>query len=344
MKKTITATALAATLLCAAPGATAQSASSLDKGSGGSVPALSSSKGQAYPVKAIRVISGFPPGSGADITARVIGARLGEALGQQIVVDNRPGAASNIAAGLAAKSLPDGYTLFIGTVANTINATLYSNLPFDFARDFAPVALTTAAPNVLVLHPSVPAKSVKELIALAKSRPGRLNFASAGTGTAPHLSGELFNAMAGVRMVHIPYKGSPPAVTDLLAGEVALMFSPSSTVLPHVKTGRLRALAVTTAARLPSLPELPTVAESGLKGYETITWFGFVAPARTPPPVVTRLNAEIVKVLALPEVRNLFASQGIETLGGTPDHFASYIRDEIAKWAKVIRLSGAKAE
>ena len=300
--------------------------------------------GQGYPVKAIRVIAGFPPGSGADITARVIGARLGDALGQQIVVDNRPGAASNIAADLAAKSPPDGYTLFIGTVANTINATLYSKLPFDFARDFAPVALTTAAPNVLVVHPSVPAKSVKELIALAKSRPGQLNFASAGTGTAPHLSGELFNAMAGVRMVHIPYKGSPPAVTDLLAGEVALMFSPSSTVLPHVKTGRLRALAVSTATRLPSLPELPTVAESGLKGYETITWFGFVAPARTPPAVVARLNAEIVKVLALPEVRNLFASQGIETLGGTPDHFASYIRDEIAKWAKVIRLSGAKAD
>jgi tripartite-type tricarboxylate transporter receptor subunit TctC len=300
--------------------------------------------GQGYPVKAIRVIAGFPPGSGADITARVIGARLGDALGQQIVVDNRPGAASNIAADLAAKSPPDGYTLFIGTVANTINATLYSKLPFDFARDFAPVALTTAAPNVLVVHPSVPAKSVKELIALAKSRPGQLNFASAGTGTAPHLSGELFNAMAGVRMVHIPYKGSPPAVTDLLAGEVALMFSPSSTVLPHVKTGRLRALAVSTATRLPSLPELPTVAESGLKGYETITWFGFVAPARTPPAVVARLNAEIVKVLALPDVRNLFASQGIETLGGTPDQFASYIRDEIAKWAKAIRLSGARAD
>jgi tripartite-type tricarboxylate transporter receptor subunit TctC len=322
MKATIPAVTLAAALLCAVPGATAQS----------------------YPVKSIRVISGFPPGSGADITARVIGARLSEALGQQIVVDNRPGAASNIAAELAAKSPPDGYTLFIGTVANTINATLYAKLPFDFARDFAPVALTTAAPNVLVVHPSVPAKSVKEFIALAKSRPGQLNYASAGTGTAPHLSGELFNAMAGVRMVHIPYKGSPPAVTDLLAGEVALMFSPSSTVLPHVKTGRLRALAVTTAARLPSLPELPTVAESGLKGYETITWFGFVAPARTPPAVVARLNAEIVKVLALPEVRNLFASQGIETLGGTPDHFASYIRDEIAKWAKAIQLSGARAE
>ena len=322
MKATIPAAALAATLLCAVPGATAQS----------------------YPVKSIRVISGFPPGSGADITARVIGARLGDALGQQVVVDNRPGAGSNIAAEIAAKSPADGYTLFIGTVANTINATLYAKLPFDFARDFAPVALTTAAPNVLVVHPSVPAKSVKELIALANSRPGQLNFASAGTGTAPHLSGELFNAMAGVRMAHIPYKGSPPAVTDLLAGEVALMFSPSSTVLPHVKTGRLRALAVTTATRLPSLPELPTVSESGLKGYETLTWFGFVAPARTPPAVVTRLNAEIVKILALPEVRNLFASQGIETLGGTPEHFASYIRDEIAKWAKVIRLSGARAD
>jgi len=299
---------------------------------------------QPYPARSIRVIVGFPPGSGADITARVIGAKAGEALAQQVIVDNRPGAASNIAAELAAKAPADGYTLFIGTVANTINATLYPRLPFDFARDFAPVVLTTAAPNVLVVHTSVPAKSVKELIALAKSRPGQLNYASAGTGTAPHLSGELFNAMAGIRMVHIPYKGSPPAVTDLLAGEVALMFSPSSTVLPHVKSGRLRALAVTTAARLPSLPELPTVAESGLKGYETITWFGFVAPAKTPQAIVARLNAEIVKVLALPEVRNPFAIQGIEVIGGTPEQFASYIRDEITKWAKVIRLSGAKAD
>ena len=304
----------------------------------------SAGSGAAYPARSIRVIVGFPPGSGADITARVIGAKAGEALAQQVIVDNRPGAASNIAAELAAKAPADGYTLFIGTVANTINATLYPRLPFDFAREFAPVALTTAAPNVLVVHTSVPAKSVKELIALAKSRPGQLNYASAGTGTAPHLSGELFNAMAGIRMVHIPYKGSPPAVTDLLAGEVALMFSPSSTVLPHVKSGRLRALAVTTAARLPSLPELPTVAESGLKGYETITWFGFVAPAKTPQAIVARLNAEIVKVLALPEVRNPFAIQGIEVIGGTPEQFASYIRDEITKWAKVIRLSGAKAD
>ena len=299
---------------------------------------------QPYPAKSIRVIAGFPPASGADITARVIGAKLYEVMGQQFLTDNRPGAGSNIAAELAAKSAPDGYTLFIGTVANAINATLYSKLPFDFARDFAPVSLTTATPNVLVVHPSVPAKSVKELVALAKSRPGQLNYASAGVGTAPHMSGELFNAMAGVRMAHIPYKGSPPAVTDLLAGEVALMFSPSSTVLPHVASGRLRALAVTTAARLASLPDLPTVAESGLKGYETITWFGFVAPAKTPQAIVARLNAEITKVLALPEVRQQFAVQGIETIGGTPEHFASYIRDDIAKWAKVIRLSGAKAD
>ncbi len=299
---------------------------------------------QAYPAKSVRVIAGFPPASGADITARVIGAKLYDVLGQQFLVDNRPGAGSNIAAEIAAKSPPDGYTLFIGTVANAINATLYSNLPFDFVRDFAPVALTTAAPNVLVVHPSVPAKSVGELVALAKSRPGQLNFASAGTGTAPHLSGELFKAMAGVSLVHIPYKGSPPAVTDLLAGEVALMFSPASSVLPHVQAGRLRALAVTTSSRLPSLPDLPTVAESGLKGYETLTWFGFVAPAKTPPAIVARLNAEIVKVLALPDVRNQFAIQGIETFGGTPESFADYIRDEIAKWAKAIKLSGAKAE
>ena len=295
-------------------------------------------------MKSIRVISGFPPGSGADITARVIGARLGDALGQQVVVDNRPGAGSNIAAEIAAKSPADGYTLFIGTVANTINATLYAKLPFDFARDFAPVALTTAAPNVLVVHPSVPVKSVKELVALAKSRPGQLNFASAGTGTAPHLSGELFNAMAGVKMTHVPYKGSPPAVLDLVAGSVDVMFSPASTVLPHVKSGRLRALAVTTAARLPSLPEQPTVSESGLKGYETITWFGFVAPAKTPPAIVTRLNAEIVKALALPDVRSQFELQGIEILGGTPERFADYIREEIAKWARAIRLSGAKVD
>ena len=297
-----------------------------------------------YPVKPVRIIAGFPPGSGADITARVIGQKLGEAYGQQFLVDNRPGAGSNIAAELAAKAAPDGYTLFIGTVANTINATLYARLPFDFARDFAPVALTTSAPNVLVVHPSVPAHSVAELIKLAKARPGQLNYGSAGTGTAPHLSAEMFKSMAGISLVHIPYKGSPLAVTDLIGGQVALMFSPASTVLAQVKSGRLRALAVTTAARLPTLPELPTVAESGLPGYETVTWFGFVVPAATPRDIVGKLNSDTVKVLAQPEVRQQFATQGIDVLGGTPEQFAAYIRNEIVKWARVIKESGARAE
>ncbi len=306
--------------------------------------AQSVSTRQPYPVKPVRVIVGFPPGSGADITARVIGAKLYEVVGQQFLTDNRPGAGSNIAAEVSAKSPPDGYTLFIGTVANTINATLYSKLPFDFARDFAPVILATAAPNVLVIHPSVPARSVKDLIALAKSRPGQLDFASSGVGTAPHLSGELFKTMAGVNLTHIPYKGSPPAVADLIAGSVDVMFSPASTVLPHIKSGRLRALAVTTSARLPSLPALPTVSEAALKGYETVTWFGYVAPVKTPTAIVSKLNADIAKVLAMPDVRNQFDIQGIDILGGTPERFAAYIREEIAKWAKVIRLSGAKAD
>ena len=300
--------------------------------------------GQAYPVKPVRVVAGFPPGSGADITARIVSAKMGDSLGHQFIIDNRPGAGSNIAADLVAKAPPDGHTLFIGTVANTINATLYSKLPFDFQRDFAPVALTTAAPNVLVVHPSVPAKTVADLVKLAKARPGELHFASSGTGTAPHLSAELFKSMAGVQLTHVPYKGSPQAVTDVLAGEVALMFSPVSTVLGHVKSGRLRALAVTTGSRLPSLPGLPTVSESGLKDYETITWFGFVAPAKTPQGVVTRLNSEIVKALAMPDVRQQFAAQCIEVLGGTPEQFGAYIRQETEKWARVIKQAGVRAE
>lgn len=310
----------------------------------GSAGALGQAPATPYPAKPVRIVVGFPPASGADITARLIGLRLGETFGQQFVIDNRPGAGSNIAAELAAKAAPDGYTIFIGTVANTIDATLYAKLPFDFARDFAPVALTTSAANVLVVHPSVPARTVAELVKLAKAQPGLLNFASSGTGTAPHLSGELFKSMAGVNIMHIPYKGSPQAVTDLIGGQVALMFSPTSTVLPHVKSGRLRALAVTTAARLPSLPDLPTVAESGLTGYETVTWFGFVVPAATSRDIVGRLNAEIVKVLAQPEVSQQFAVQGIDVIGGTPEQFATYIRGEIAKWARVINESGARAE
>jgi tripartite-type tricarboxylate transporter receptor subunit TctC len=294
----------------------------------------------AYPTKPIRVIVGFPVGSGADITARIVGAKLSESFKQQLVIDDRPGAGSNIAAELAAKSPPDGYTVFIGTIANTINASLYAKLPFDFQRDFAPIALAGAAPNVLVVHPSLPARSVAELIALAKRHPGQLTYASSGAGTAPHLSAELFKSMTGVQMVHVPYKGSPPAVADLVGGQTSLMFSPISTVLTLARSGRLRALAVTTAKRIAALPDLPTVAESGLGGYETVTWFGFVTPARTPADIVAKLNSEITKALALDDVRQQLAAQGLEALGGTPEHFSEYIREETAKWARVIKLSG----
>ena len=299
---------------------------------------------QPYPAKPVRVISGFPPGSGADITARVIGVKLYEATGQQFFVENRPGAGSNIAAEVAAKSAPDGYTLFIGTVANTINATLYPKLPFDFARDFAPVALTTAAPNVLVVHPSVPVKSVKELVALAKSRPGQLNFASAGTGTAPHLSGELFNAMAGVKMTHVPYKGSPPAVLDLVAGSVDVMFSPASTVLPHVKSGRLRALAVTTAARLPSLPEQPTVSESGVPGYECLAWYALFGPAKLPAAIVNLLHREVATISQGQEMRTRMMAEGLEPLGTTPKALDEFLGREIEKWTRLAKTAGLSAQ
>ena len=302
------------------------------------------SSAQTYPAKPVRVLVGFPPGSAVDITARTVGARIVDTLGQPFIVESRPGASSNIATEVAAKASPDGYTLFLATIANTINATLYPRLPFDFVRDFAPLILTAATPNLLAVHPSVPARSVAELIALAKKHPGQLNYASSGAGSSPHLSAELFKSMTGVTMTHIPYKGSPPAVADLLAGEVALMFSPTSTVLPHVQVGRLRALGISTSSRLASLPDLPTIAEAGLPGYETITWFGFVAPAGTPAPVIARLNSDILKVLQSTDVRRTFAAQGIEALGGTPEQFAAYIRDEIAKWAKVIRTAGMRID
>lgn len=299
---------------------------------------------EPYPARPVRIVIPYPPGGGTDLQGRPMAQKLTEKWGQNAVIDNRGGAGGMVGAEIVAKSKPDGYTILMCASGEvSLNVALFPKMAYDPERDLIPVTQLSISPLVLVVHPSLPAKSVKELIALARSRPGQLTFASAGVGTAPHLSAELFRAMAGINMVHIPYKGSPPAVTDLLAGEVALMFSPASTVLNHVKSGRLRALAVTTASRLASLPELPTVAETGMKGYETITWFGFVAPAKTPHAVVARLNAEIVKVLSLPDVRQQFANQGIETYGGTPEHFANYIREEIEKWAKVIKISGASA-
>jgi tripartite-type tricarboxylate transporter receptor subunit TctC len=297
-----------------------------------------------YPVKPVRIVVGLPAGSAVDIVARVVGQRLSEGYAQQFIVDNRPGAGTNIATAFAAKSAPDGYTLFMGTVANTINATLYAKLPFDFTRDFAPITLAASAPNLLLVHPSVPARTVAELVKFAKARPGQLSFGSSGTGTLPHLAGELFKSMAGVDIVHVPYKGGPQATADLISGQVAILVAISSTVLPHVKSGRVCALAIATAERMPYLPEVPTVAESGLPGYEAVTWFGFTAPAGTPRETIGKLNTDILKVLNVPEVRQLFAAQGIDATGSTPEQFAAYIRAEIAKWARAIKVSGARAD
>ncbi len=299
----------------------------------------------AFPVKPIRFVVPFPAGGPLDIVARAIGQELNKSWGQPVIIDNRPGAGGNIGADAVAKSAPDGHTILMGAVStHAINPTLYSKLPYDPIRDFAPVTLVTSVPNVLVVHPSVPARTVQDLISIAKARPGQLNFASGSTGSAGHLAGELFKAMAGVDMVHIPYKGAAPAVVDLLAGHVSLMFDNMSSALPNIKSGRVRAIAVTTLKRSPMLPALPTISESGLRGFDISTWFGVFAPAGTAPAIVARLNAEIVRALATPEMRERLAALGAEPVGNKPEEFAAFIREEIPKYAKVIKASGAKAD
>ena len=300
---------------------------------------------QAWPAKPIRYIVPFPPGGATDIIARAVAGEISKTLGQQVVIDNRGGAGGNIGTDIVAKAAPDGYTILMGTVGtHGINVSLYSKLPYDAVRDFAPVTLVATVPNVLVVHPSVPVKSVKELIAYAKANPGKLNFASSGNGTSIHLSGELFKTMTGVSMVHIPYKGSAPALADLLGGQADLMFDNLPPSLPHIKSGRLHALAVTTARRSAVMPDLPTMAEAGVPGYESGSWFGVLAPAGTPKDIVNRLNAEIVKALAVPEIRERLQAQGAEPVGNTPEQFAAFIRSEITKWAKVVKDSGAKID
>jgi len=314
------------------------------------VPALMlgcvSASAQSYPAKPIRFVVPYPPGGSVDIAARALGQKLTEAWGQPVVVDNRAGAGGNIGADLVAKSPADGYTLLMGAVAtHAINPTLYGKLPYDPVKDFTPVALVVQVPNILVLNPSVPAKSVKELIELARAKPGALNFGSGSTGSTGHLAGELFNTMAGVKMVHIPYKGAAPAMADLLSGQVQLMFDNLANALPNVKAGRLRALAVTTLARSPAVPDLPTVAESGLPGFDLTTWFGVMVPAGTPPDIVAKLNAEIVRALNSNDMRERLEKMGAEPpTNNTPEHFAAFIRTEAAKYAKVVRDSGAKVE
>jgi tripartite-type tricarboxylate transporter receptor subunit TctC len=299
----------------------------------------------AYPTKPIRIVVPFPPGGATDLIARAAGLRLQEALGQPVVIDNRPGAGGNIGAELVAKSPPDGYTLLMGTVGTqAINASLYAKMPYDAAKDFAPIVLVAGVPNVLVVNPSLPVNSVQELIAYAKANPGKLNFASSGSGTSIHLSGELFKVMTGVQMQHVPYKGSAPAVSDLVAGQVQLMFDNLPPSLPQIKAGKLRALAVTSAAHAPALPDVPTIAEAGVPGFEASSWFGLLAPARTPPEIVAKINAEIAHWLATPEAKEKLLAQGANAAGGTPQDFAKHIAAETAKWAKVVKESGAKVE
>jgi len=290
----------------------------------------------------VRLVLGFPPGSAADVAARVVSPALGAALGAPIVVENRPGAGSSIAADLVVRAAPDGGTLLLGSVANTINAGLQRDLTFDFARDLAPVVPLVTAPNILVVHPSVEARTVPELVAAARARPDGLFFGSSGIGTAPHLSGELFNLMAGVRMIHVPYPGSAQAVADLLAGRVAAMFSPASTVLAHVREGRLRSLASTGPARTAAAPDLPTMEEVGLAGFQSAVWFGLYAPAATPRPAIERVARAARAALDVPAARAALVAQGFDILDGTADALARLTAEETAKWARAIEASGAR--
>ena len=296
-----------------------------------------------YPARQVRVVVGAVSGGGVDITARVLAAKLSEQLGQQFFVDNRPGAGGNIGSEFVAKSPPDGYTLLMGTIAVlAINPSLYKDLPVDPVRDFAPVTRAADSTNILVIHPALPVKNVKELIALAKARPGELVYGSSGIGTAGHLSGELFSSMANVKMVHVPYKGGPPSMIDLIAGRLQLIFATAVVAVPQMQAGKVKALAVTTARRSVFAPDLPTVAEAGLPGFEANNWYGLVAPAKTPPEIISRLNREAVAVLKLPDVKDSLFKQGIEAAPGTPEEFGAYMKSEIAKWSKVVKASGAR--
>jgi tripartite-type tricarboxylate transporter receptor subunit TctC len=301
---------------------------------------------QPYPSKPIRFVVPFPPGGPLDIMGRGIAQKLQEAWGQPVVVENRPGAGGGIGADLVAKSPGDGYTLLMGAVStHAINPSLYAKIPYDPQKDFVPVALVAQVPNVLVVNPSLPVQTVQELIAYARAKPGTLSFGSGSTGSTGHLAGELFKTEAGVDMVHIPYKGGAPAMQDLLAGQTQLMFDNLANALPQVKAGKLRALAVTTLKRAPSVPDLPTIAESGLPGFDLTTWFGIFVPAGTPPETVARFNAEIVKALASKELVDRLATMGTTPPeNNTPERFAAFVRTEAAKYAQVVKSSGARVD
>jgi tripartite-type tricarboxylate transporter receptor subunit TctC len=300
---------------------------------------------QTYPVKPVRLVSPYPPGGANDILARIIGQKLGEGMGQQIVIENRSGATGNIGAEFVAKAAPDGYTLLMGQASNlTINVSLMSKMPYDPVKDLAPVTLVATTPNLLVVHPSLPVGTVKDLVALAKAKPGTINYASSGSGSAGHLAAELFKKVAHIDMVHIPYKGAAPALTDVVAGEAQLYFTSPISAQPFVRGGRLRMIAVTSLKRSPSMPAIPTVAESGYPDFDVVSWWGILTPAAVSKEIITRLHTEISKVLALPEIKAKFSDQGADVASDTPEQFAAYIKTEITKWGKLIRELGVKSE
>ena len=308
------------------------------------VPAISRlARAQSYPARPVHIIAGFAAGGGVDITARLIGQWLSERLGQSFVIENRPGAGGNIGTETVVNAAPDGYTLLLATVPNAVNATLYEKLNFSFIRDIAPVAGIIRVPMVILVHPSVPAKTVPEFIAYAKANPGKVNMASAGIGSAPHMAGELFNVMAVVNMVHVPYRGQGPALADLLGGQVQVLFATTPGTTDYVRTGRLRALAVTTGSRAEVLPDLPTVGDS-VPGYEASQWYGVGAPKGTPAEIVNKLNKEINAAFAEPRMKARFADIGGEALAGSPSEFAMFIAEETEKWAKVVKFAGMKPE
>jgi len=299
---------------------------------------------QTYPSKPIRWIVPFPPGGSTDLLARVVGQKLTESWGQQVVVENRGGAGGTVGAAEAARAPADGYTLFMGAIHHTIATSAYPKLPYDFQRDFAPITVVAIVPNVLVVNPSIPAKNVKELIAYAKANPGKLTYGSAGMGTAHHLIGEVFNSRAGVDILHVPYKGSAPAIADLIGGQVSVMYDTVASCLPHVKAGKLRALAVATAKPSSALPDVPTISDAALPGFEVTTWFGALAPAKTPKELIAKLNAEMVRILGMPDVRKRLLDSGAEPVGNTPEQMAAQIKKETEEFAKIVKQAKIVAE
>jgi tripartite-type tricarboxylate transporter receptor subunit TctC len=299
---------------------------------------------QTYPSKTLRIISPYPPGGGNDILARAISPKLGEFLGQQVIVENRPGANTIIGTEAVAKSPPDGYTMILVPSSHAINSSLYKKLPYDAIKDFSPITLVGSGPLILVVHPSLPIRSVRELVAFARTHPDALTYGSAGNGASGHLAGVLFGNLTSTRLAHIPYKGTAPVVTELLGGQISMAFGTSLAVLPHVKNGKLRALASCGSQRTPAAPELPTVSESGVGGYAASLWYGLLAPAHTPHDIVTRLNHEVTKVLALPDVRERIGGQGVDPYTSTPEEFARVIAVDLNKWERVVKASGAQID